>query len=450
MIWCFRLILLLVFFNSLVATNQFVEGIFTTKEIALYITCGFSAIVLGFFCFRQRKAYFHQNWMDIIALALLVVIPLLQFVFSNEIAWANVFQQIAFSTIYLTIRLLSASMLKPVVANILAETITLVLFFHVLLAYAQVFGLFPVHYPGASATGMFFNPGPFAIYTTALLLFVLVLSLVNIKTKKYGMAAVQAVLSIAAIWLVFTSHSRSAWIGLFIGFALVTLWIVIQNGQFNKIIKFKWFYSTCFLLTLLIGIGIWKAYEMKKDSAEGRQLTWSAAILMAKEHPLLGVGTGNYAANNIQYQGEYFDKAGLDDPLAQLAGDSRYAFNDILQTAAEKGIIGLFLFLGILWMVARHFYVRMAAPSSAQLILLGGGLSLVIVIIFAGLTAYPMQMIPLALVFWMGIALLASQMKVSSFMLINLRTPKMIVGIILLLMAPVFFSYAYVRGNAYA
>jgi tetratricopeptide (TPR) repeat protein len=101
-------------------------------------------------------------------------------------------------------------------------------------------------------------------------------------------------------------------------------------------------------------------------------------------------------------------------------------------------------------MVARHFFARMAAPSSARLILMGGGLSLVSVIVFAGLTAYPMQMIPLALVFWMGIALLASQMKVSSFMLINLRTPKMIVGIILLLLAPVFFGYAYVRGNAYA
>jgi O-antigen ligase len=265
----------------------------------------------------------------------LFFISFLQLGFSNEVLFPNVLQQIAFGCIYLTIRLLAAYILKPILANVLVETITLVLFFHLLLAYAQVFGVFPVHYPGAIATGMFFNPGPFAIYTTALLLFVLVLSLVNIKTKKYGMAAVQAVLSIAAIWLVFTSHSRSAWIGLFMGFALVTLWIVIQNGQLNKVIKFKWFYSISIVLAFLIGIGIWKVYEMKKDSAEGRQLTWSAAILMAKEHPLLGVGTGNYAANNIQYQGEYFDKAGLDDPLAQLAGDSRYAFNDILQTAAE-------------------------------------------------------------------------------------------------------------------
>src|SRR5690606_10891177 len=109
----FRQVLLFLFLNSILVTHHFVEGIFTTKEIALYITSGYSFIVLGFYFLCRDLPSLSLNWIDIFSIGLLVIIPLLQFGFSNEVTLAIVFQQGAFGCIYLTIRLIAASMPKP-------------------------------------------------------------------------------------------------------------------------------------------------------------------------------------------------------------------------------------------------------------------------------------------------------------------------------------------------
>ena len=81
------------------------------------------------------------------------------------------------------------------------------------------------------------------------------------------------------------------------------------------------------------------------DSAfRGRASEWSAAWLMFTDHPLFGVGFGNY---KNQYQ-RYSQQVGLDPRLSERSAHSLY-----LQIAAETGIFGLLVFGFVLFKALR-------------------------------------------------------------------------------------------------
>lgn len=76
--------------------------------------------------------------------------------------------------------------------------------------------------------------------------------------------------------------------------------------------------------------------------AGGRLLVWRLTADMIGEHPLTGVGAGNFPVR-IQ---EYYDTPGID--LSVLQADNWLRpHNDFLQVFAEKGILGLIAFLAI-------------------------------------------------------------------------------------------------------
>lgn len=77
-------------------------------------------------------------------------------------------------------------------------------------------------------------------------------------------------------------------------------------------------------------------------ASRGRITSMQATGLLFLDHPLLGAGPGMAAQNYAKY--------------AQLVGGkvratTRRAHNLYLEQAAETGVIGLFAFLGVLWMV---------------------------------------------------------------------------------------------------
>jgi O-antigen ligase len=73
---------------------------------------------------------------------------------------------------------------------------------------------------------------------------------------------------------------------------------------------------------------------LSEGSNQGRLAVWAKAISISKEHPLLGVGLGafSYEVNSLS---EYRD------PI--------YAHNLYLELLAETGIIGIGLFMAILF-----------------------------------------------------------------------------------------------------
>ena len=82
---------------------------------------------------------------------------------------------------------------------------------------------------------------------------------------------------------------------------------------------------------------------------EGRYYHWGNTLVMIREHPLLGVGPGNF---RVAYP--LYCRSFAYDPFMNYHTRIKKAHNDYLQLAAECGIPALFFFL-LLW--GRQFYL---------------------------------------------------------------------------------------------
>jgi O-antigen ligase len=100
------------------------------------------------------------------------------------------------------------------------------------------------------------------------------------------------------------------------------------------------------------------AFQSRGLGTSGRSDLWTIASRMIEANPIAGVGVGNFRRTSAQYllrpgvmsRSQYI----LDTPLV--------AHNSFLQVAAETGIVGLGLFIGIIavsvasaWAAARRF-----------------------------------------------------------------------------------------------
>ena len=109
---------------------------------------------------------------------------------------------------------------------------------------------------------------------------------------------------------------------------------------------------------------------------------YATAWLMAKDHPLLGVGPGGYGW-------QYFDyRQKAEERWARLrrSGGRQFNFaeahNDHLQTLAQTGVVGYLLLLGALGLLAR-VSLRRGAPAPSEHTLFARTLALPLVAAFA-------------------------------------------------------------------
>jgi O-antigen ligase len=81
--------------------------------------------------------------------------------------------------------------------------------------------------------------------------------------------------------------------------------------------------------------------DRSKNAGGGRPAVWLMTLEMARDHPLTGVGAGNFAVRLH----DYFD---VDDPeFSHLHPNWLQPHNDFLWVLAEKGLPGLISFAGI-------------------------------------------------------------------------------------------------------
>lgn len=131
------------------------------------------------------------------------------------------------------------------------------------------------------------------------------------------------------------TFSRGGYLGLFAGI-LVTIFLVLN--KLKKENKLKIFLASLALASLLIIPGpiserFFSSFNFSEGSNQGRIETWKKAIEIIINHPVFGVGIGNYAL-------EISATANYRDPI--------YAHSNYLDIAAETGLLNLFLWLGFL------------------------------------------------------------------------------------------------------
>jgi hypothetical protein len=187
------------------------------------------------------------------------------------------------------------------------------------------------------------------------------------------------------------------------------------------------------LAVVLAGATLTGLYFYKKGSADGRTLVWKVTLEMIRDHPVTGVGFDRFKAHYMDYQAGYFEK----DPELEesmVAGDSNYAFNELIQQTAENGIIGLVLILavliGIFTSSAHRTDKREASDQSPDIHGTGYELSViakagVVSILVFSLFSYPVQILPIkiSLVFYLAVvAGLAPQKTIGMPKLLKKRT----------------------------
>jgi O-antigen ligase len=116
-----------------------------------------------------------------------------------------------------------------------------------------------------------------------------------------------------------------------------------------------------------------------EETWSGRWSNWQGALTVIDSHPILGVGAGNYGEAALDssetVQAHSAKKAAVEGDIAGVA------HNMFLGVASQLGLVGLILFLGIL------FFLFKAAVPIAQRGGLGTGIFLgLIVAMIAGMT----------------------------------------------------------------
>jgi tetratricopeptide (TPR) repeat protein len=254
----------------------------------------------------------------------------------------------------------------------------------------QLYGLEHSQHALFRLTGSFFNPGPYACYLAVVLpaAFGYLLRDWNCTQVRFKLRYRSlylrwgiALLTCAGILSVLpAAMSRSSWLAAIGGCGFVAFFHWKQ-----KIVKYsQWILAGILVLCILGGIGM---YRLKKDSADGRALTWKIALQTAVHHPL-GVGIGYFSGSYGHEQAAYFAAGKGTEQEQHVAGNPEYGFNEYLQIAVEQGVIPLILFLGIMiYSIYAGIRQRRIAATASLLALL-----------ITATASYPFSVLPFLIV----------------------------------------------------
>lgn len=184
------------------------------------------------------------------------------------------------------------------------------------------------------APGFFGNPMTFGGYLCVYLPLILVCFLdKSVLVKHRAVAGVLFLLGFAALII---NGTRGAWVALAPVFIVLMGYYSLQNKKLLAI---------CLAFLVVAGgvLSTSKNFTYKLNttikrtdaSTRERYAIWEGAFNMFKEHPILGVGLGQYKDN---YQKKYILKKARNRKLT-------HAHNNVMQMLAENGIVGCVGFL---------------------------------------------------------------------------------------------------------
>ena len=150
----------------------------------------------------------------------------------------------------------------------------------------------------------------------------------------------------------------------------------------------------------------WISRAWAKNAGKTRSWDWWVGWEMFKDHPLFGVGMGNYKLNFVPYKAAFLSTpqgSSYDFYIPRAA----QAHNDYVQVVAEMGVLGIIALLSLLILLPLFFWVRLRRNTDEgdrlDLILLGSG---VVVFLVHALFSFPAHLpaSSLVLVLSLGIA----------------------------------------------
>lgn len=245
------------------------------------------------------------------------------------------------------------------------------------------------------------NPDYFGGYLVSIAPFALGIFILSknqkIFTKFFIIIALISFLG--CLFILPSTLSRASWLACSAGIVFI-LW---QKYHFTE--KFKIIFNTKIKMVSVVAMSliiflviIAGVYQIKPESAFGRLLLWKVSLNMIEENPLVGVGFNKFDVAYNNYQADYFAKGNGSNTEKLLADNVRHAHNEYLQIGAEIGLIGLLIFLGIIFS-AFKFSCKNDEPNAVRLLTekaiinLSAKASLIALLVFA-LFSFPLHILP--------------------------------------------------------
>lgn len=229
-----------------------------------------------------------------------------------------------------------------------------------------------------AATGSFANPGPFGGYIgVALTASIGMLFYLRGRRRVERVCLCLSVLILGMACLI--SDSRAAWMGVALAVVSIALW------KYKLPKKKYWIVGVLAFLSIILFL----LYSYRPVSADARMLIWKVCGMIAQETPLLGMGIGTFSSTYMYHQAIFLRKFS-DSAESLIAGDNVYAFNEYIKIACEQGVIGLILFLFLVFTVLRTCF---HSPNDNKLMLL---CPLIAYLTFS-FFSYPSDVLPLYL-----------------------------------------------------
>lgn len=218
----------------------------------------------------------------------------------------------------------------------------------------------------------------------------LAVCLVVMASTPGGELGAGAALGLIATHLSYTG-TRAAWLGTALA-SVVLSWLVVRrgilipvpHGRFRRKMSIVaaaagfvvlmniaprfvipgWGQSHASVATRL---GSFAGEFEERTSLRVRLAIWANTAALVADHPLLGVGKGNF-----QFLYPRYARRVVKDVAMSPETRVREAHNDYVQLAAETGLIGLGTFLWLLVGLARRFYSGFTAAAEAGRLVIGG------------------------------------------------------------------------------
>ena len=204
----------------------------------------------------------------------------------------------------------------------------------------------------------------------------------------------------------FLTYSRGAWISLFV--------VLIALGVWHRSKKYLFFgvFSLAVLALLsepLVLERISSIWNPTADSSSALRLAiWHSTLYLIADYPICGIGWGAFPLVYPLY--DYF----LIDPKPTIY----HAHNLYLHLIAEVGIVGFFIWIGIVFTLVKNLWSRVSKKESLAL----GVVCAIGVILLGGLTDDWLFNPKISTFFWILVGL--SQCKVKNIRVVSRKKGK--------------------------
>ena len=267
--------------------------------------------------------------------------------------------------------------------------------------------------------GLFGNAGYFSEYLILSLPIAISLFLVT-KNKIIKLLLLVGILAIGStIVLTFT---RTPYLALVISFTFMGFFFFISRRKtFFK--ENKKIFTVILLASLFIiptslnekGTVLSKIKErvsitqLRNTFSTGRRIAiWKYTSLMIKDRPLLGSGIGTFKYNTLRYQAKFFDQG--ENRSLYPYGIADKTHNEYLQLGAELGIIGLIIFI---WLIFTYFsyglkVLKKSKDNIFQQGIIIGLMGSVIVFLVDCIFWFPLHHSFTSFLFWLYLSLLVA------------------------------------------